>query len=62
MTIKITESAAVDQAYHWRQIDKDTPRGVKLQLINRRYGVAVYGTYQPGAPFTHWAPLPKFKE
>lgn len=51
----------VDQDYFWRPIDKDTPRGVKLQLISRRYGVAIYGKITGKESFyTHWAPLPKF--
>lgn len=56
-------SAAVDHGYHWRLIDKDTPRGVKLQLINRAAGVAIYGRLTTDDDFfTHWAPMPKFKD
>jgi len=63
--IKVTASgaAAVDQQYHWREIDDKTPRGAKIQLISKRYGVAQYGTIGTNVNFfTHWAPLPKFKE
>ena len=35
--------AAVDPAYFWRKCDSSTPRGVKLQLINKAAGVAVRG-------------------
>lgn len=64
MNIKITSdrSAAVDQNYFWKRIDKDTPKGVKLQLINRALGVASYGMYTGGVYWTHWAPLPRFEE
>jgi hypothetical protein len=64
MTVKLTadRSAAVDQAYFWLPVGDGTPRGCKVQLINQRLGVAVYGSYQPGSPWTHWAPLPKFKK
>lgn len=55
-------AAVVDPNYFWRPIDANTPRGAKLQLINKRLGVAVYGTYHGGSEWTHWAPLPKFAE
>ena len=63
MTIKVSPTTAADTAYHWRAIASDKPpQGVKLQLINDRYGVAVYGTWHPGSDWTHWAPLPTFKK
>ena len=52
----------VDTQYHWLPVSPDTPVGVKLQLINKSAGVAVYGTYHPDDEFyTHWAPLPTFR-
>lgn len=58
-----TKAAVVDERYHWRLIDKHTPRGLKLQLINKRYGVAQYGTLSTDDRwYTHWAPLPTFKD
>lgn len=63
MTHKIdsTGAAAVATDYYWIPIDKDTPRGVKLQLLGQG-GVAQYSSYH-GDPFwTHWAPLPKRKD
>jgi hypothetical protein len=61
--INSDRSAAVDHSYNWRPIDKHTPRGVKLQLINRTAGVAIYGQIQTTETFfTHWAPMPKFKD
>ena len=65
MSIKDTndKAATVDTEYHWRLIDADTPRGTKLQLINRRAGVATYGQIFGSDSFwTHWAPLPSFKK
>lgn len=55
------KAAVVCDTYHWRPIDASTPRGCKLQLINRTLGVATYGTLatNPGH-WTHWAPLPTF--
>lgn len=60
--VKLTNdgAAAVDQSYFWRRVGPGTPRGTKVQLIDRRLGVAVYGQWSPGTPWTHWAPLPKF--
>jgi hypothetical protein len=55
-------AATVDTAYHWIPVGPDTPRGTKVQLIDRRLGVAVYGHYSTGSDWTHWAPLPTFKK
>ncbi len=63
MTLKVSPTTAADTAYHWRSIAIDSPpQGVKLQLINDRYGVATYGTWHTGSDWTHWAPLPTFKK
>ena len=63
MTLKVSPTTAADTAYHWRDIASDPPpQGVKLQLINERYGVAVYGTWKPASDWTHWAPLPTCKK
>lgn len=57
-----SRSVAVDREYYWRPI-ATCPHGVKVQLINRMYGVAVYGQYRPKEAFwTHWAPLPVFRK
>lgn len=56
------KTVAIDREYHWREIDKDTPRGVKLQLINKSAGVAHYSQYMGDDYFTHWAPLPTFRK
>lgn len=54
-------TAAIDKDYHWKPIDENTPRGVKLQLINRAAGSAVYGHYHNMKQgFTHYALLPTF--
>lgn len=58
-----TRFAVVDTLYHWRPIDASTPRGSKLQLINRSAGVATYGSLGTDpCHWTHWAPLPTFKD
>lgn len=64
MTHKIntdrTVAVAID--YFWIPIDKETPRGVKIQLLGAG-GVAMYTHYNGVDPFfTHWAPLPKRKD
>lgn len=64
MNFKINSdrTVAVSTDTFWKPIDENTPIGVKMQLINKLYGVAIMGTY--GGPsdhsFTHWHPLPKF--
>lgn len=56
-------AAAVDRAYFWNEVSKDMPMGVKLQLIERRSGVACYGMVSSLPCFwTHWAPLPTFQK
>ena len=63
MTHNSDQTVAIDRDYHWRIIDKDTPRGVKLQLINKAAGVAQYGRLGTSNDFfTHWAPLPTFQK
>lgn len=54
-------AAAVDHSYYWRDIDSNTPRGVKLQLLGAG-GVAIYGSYDGKDAFwKKWAPLPKVR-
>jgi hypothetical protein len=35
--------ATIDRSYHWIPIDDSAPLGTKVQLINKRAGVATYG-------------------
>jgi hypothetical protein len=60
MTTNAAGTVAIDLLYHWQPIGPNTPRGVKLQLVNKRDGVAYFGLYNGGAQATHWAPLPTF--
>jgi hypothetical protein len=60
--INSSGTAAVDRAYHWLDIDKDKPRGVKLQLIHRPSGVATYSIYRNCDHWTHWRELPTFSK
>lgn len=54
-------SSLVDPLVHWIPIDKDTPQGVKMLLINEQRGVAVISSYHKDLDdFTHYAGLPKF--
>ena len=54
-----SRTAVVQDGYYWRPIDEKTPRGAKLQLINRQAGVAAYGVLGTHTShWTHWAPLP----
>lgn len=55
-------AATVDRGIFWIPIDNNAPIGTKVQLINQRDGVAVYGHIRANdCPWTHWAPLPVFK-
>jgi hypothetical protein len=64
VTIKKTTdgAAVVDTTIHWIAVEEQSPPSGKLQLIDRRMGVAVYGNYNKGQGWTHWAPLPTFKD
>lgn len=58
---KSSDAAAVVNTQHkWIPVGPDTPRGVKLQLVCRRDGVAHYGHYTEKSHWTHWFPLPTF--
>ena len=52
-------AAVVNTELYWIPIAEVPPPSGKLQLINQRLGVAVYGNYMPGQ---HWQGLPKFKD
>ncbi len=55
--------ATIDRNYHWIPIDANAPLGTKVQLINKRDGVATYGQiFSHNSHWTHWAPLPTFKK
>ena len=65
MTIKTTAdgAAAVNTELFWIPISEvPPPSGVKLQLINRKYGVAHHSIYRKVDDWTHWQALPKFKD
>lgn len=65
MTIRTTNTGAavVNTQTRWIPIDETTPRGTKLQLINKEARVAVYGLLGTHEGFfTHWHPLPVFDD
>lgn len=56
-------AASIEPNCKWILIDSNTPRGVKMMLINEKYGVAQASIYLPADKyFTHWFPLPTFKK
>lgn len=64
MTHKLTAdgAAAVTPNIKWLRIDKDTPIGVRMQLIEKAQGVAYTRTHFTDDGFDHWFPLPTFEE
>lgn len=63
VTLNSDKTACIDKDYHWREITKDTPLAGKKQLINRNAGSATTGYLKANETFfTHWAPLPTFKD
>lgn len=62
-TLNSDKTACIDKGYHWRKITKDTPLAGKKQLINRNAGSATTGYLRANEEFfTHWAPVPTFKD
>ena len=57
-TLNSGKTVAVATDVYWMPVDKDTPRGVKLQLLGKG-GVAHYSKYNGAEFWTHWCPLPK---
>lgn len=57
-TLNSAKTVAVATDTYWIPIDKDTPRGVKLQLLSIG-GVAQYSVFNGDHFWTHWCPLPK---
>ena len=56
-------AALIDPASSWIEISDENqpPAGVKMQLINRKLGIATIGTSdKEKSEFTHYAGLPKF--
>ncbi len=62
MTHKLTANGAavVAPAIHWLPIDKDTPIGARMLLIQKSQGVAYVRSRQAYDGFDHWFPLPTF--
>ena len=62
-TINTAGTVAVATDTYWEPITKETPRGVKMQCIDKRSGVANITVLRSDENFfTHWAPLPKWKD
>ena len=58
-TYKLNSDATVAVAteVYWIPVDKDTPRGVKLQLLGQG-GVAVYSEYRGESFWVSWQSVP----
>ena len=57
------KAATVDTEFHWIPVsDKQPPLGTKILAISDKYGVAVICLWHKVNHWTHWAPLPTFKE
>ena len=55
--------AAVAPSCHWIPIDKNTPTGKAMWLINKAANSAQKSVYLPGEKFfDHWFPFPTFKK
>ena len=57
-------AALIDPASVWVEISDENkpPAGVKMQLINKKLGIATIGTYDKNkSDFTHYAGLPYFE-
>lgn len=64
-TYKIKDNeVAVSREVHWLPIDKGTPRNVRVLAIAReKCGVAQFAEIRINNTwYTHWHPVPKFKD
>lgn len=63
-SLKISADGAclVNHDTHWIPVCENTPRNVKMLLINKNHGVTVIGNYTENSHFTHYAGLPKFRK
>lgn len=56
--INSAQTVAVSTNVYLEKVNRQTPRGVKLQLLTAG-GVLVYGYYHGEGWITHWAPCPR---
>jgi hypothetical protein len=53
----------VDTSIHWIDAtEQPPPLNAKLLCINRRQNIATLSNWIPSFGFTHWAPLPTWKD
>jgi hypothetical protein len=64
MTHKLTAdgAAVVTPNIKWLPITPNTPMGARMLLIEKAQGVAYIRARMKGDNFTHWHPLPTFKD
>lgn len=61
LTHKIKDhTVAVSTMVEWLLIDKDTPLGIKMLLINKKQGIPVISIRRVQDSWTHWYPLMRF--
>lgn len=61
-TLTHNNAAVVSQTINWIPVDETTPCGAKCLVIDQSQGIAYLRNYWPGHGWTHWSPLPRFKE
>lgn len=58
-----SKTTLVATDFFWKPIDKDTPLGVKLLVINKPHGVLTTSILGPHESyFTHYQAVPKFPQ
>ncbi len=65
MRVSSDGAALIDPACRWVKISEKNqpPTGVKMQLIDKRLGIATIGTYdKEKTSFSHYAGLPVFSD
>lgn len=64
MTIKLNkdQSALIATNHNWIPIDRNTPRGVRMLLIDSNQGIAYIRQHIKDDGFTHWFPIPTFEK
>lgn len=54
--------ACVSDTIQWLKVDQNTPRNIKVLLINENDKQPYVGTVEQNRGATHWCPMPKFGE
>ena len=59
--VNSSRTAAVSTDVYWRPIDANTPRNVRMMVINKADGISHIMEIGNQTHFDHWSPLPTWR-